>query len=231
MIHLILGINKEKTDKEISRISKKDPIWRIDAFSWNTDLFISELGSASLFSSEEKKAIVLDNISENEEAWTAAKEIFTVEIKKEIIVLEHDLKKEDLEFFENINAEISDFREKKEFAYDFSPFALQDAVGGKSAKKSWIEYIKLRNQNIEAEEIIPKVISKLRDMLAISKGANKEDLNIKSDYPYNKSKRDFKNWEIKSLKNLYSNLIYIYHEARMGGEDLETALEKELLKL
>ena len=83
----------------------------------------------------------------------------------------------------------------------------------------------------QPEEIAPKIIQKLRDMLAIMKGASKEDLNIKSDYPYNKSKRDSKNWPEKNLKTFYSKLISLYHEARMGGEDLEIALEKELLKI
>src|SRR6185436_16453208 len=109
-----------------------------------------------------------------------------------------------LEFFEKVGAKIVDSSVKKEREYDFSPFALQDALGAKDAKMTWIEYIKLRNLGIEPEEIAPKLINKARDMIDSNEGASKEDLNIKSDYPYNKSKRDFKNWDQTVLRTFYS---------------------------
>jgi hypothetical protein len=118
--------------------------------------------------------------------------------------------------------------QEKIFAY--SPFALQDAIGERSAKKAWIEYVKLRFTGIEAEDLVHKIISKARDMASIIAGANAEDLSLK-DYPYNKSKRDTKNWKIEDLKNFYTKLIEIYHHSRMGGEELDTALEKLLLSI
>ncbi len=119
---------------------------------------------------------------------------------------------------------------KKERTYAYSPFALQDAVGERSVKKIWIEYEKLKLAGIESEELIHKVVSKVRDMLAISLGASQEDLNIK-DYTFIKSKKDAKNWEEKELKNLYTKFVSAYHQSRMGGEELETALEKVLLSI
>ena len=120
--------------------------------------------------------------------------------------------------------------EKKEKTYAYSPFALQDAIGEKNIKKIWIEFIRLRNMPIESEELIHKIISKVRDMTAISLGATASDLEIK-DYPFNKSKRDLKNWKIEELKNFYTRLVTIYHRSRMGGEELDIALEKTLLQL
>ena len=122
-------------------------------------------------------------------------------------------------------------KEKKERVYEYSPFALQDALGARDIKKIWIEYIKLRTSGVEAEELIHKIISKVRDMAAISLGATKEDLNIKSDYPYSKSKRDLKNWEFEDLKNIYTRLVEVYHQSRMGGEELDMAVEKTLLSI
>jgi hypothetical protein len=134
-------------------------------------------------------------------------------------------------------------RDKKagEFEFAYSPFALQDAVGEKSAKKSWIEYMKLRLTGIESEKLIFQIAGKARDMLAIIKGATKEDLGIAKDYPYNKSKRDAKNWQEKSLADFYTKLIEAYHGSRMGtrptewsfgrGEELDVALEKILLSI
>jgi DNA polymerase III delta subunit len=121
--------------------------------------------------------------------------------------------------------------EKKAREYEYSPFALQDAVGAKDAKVAWIEYVKLRSIGVEAEAIAPNVISKARDMLAVMRGASQSDLQIKNPFPYNKSKKDSKNWKESELENFYTKLVAIYHESRMGGEDLEVALEKAILSL
>ena len=121
-------------------------------------------------------------------------------------------------------------KEKKSQEYAYSPFALQDAIGEKSAKKIWIEYQKLLFQGIEVEDLIHKILSKVRDMAFIGLGAEASDLGIK-DFPYGKSKRDLKNWKPEELKNFYTKLVSMYHEARMGKEDLEIALEKALLQL
>lgn len=121
--------------------------------------------------------------------------------------------------------------EKKQREYEYSPFALQDAIGVRDAKVAWIEYIKLRAAGVESEAIIPNVINKVRDMLAIMRGASQEDLQIKKDFPYNKSKKDVRNWKEAELEYFYTKLVAIYHESRMGGEDLEIALEKSILSL
>jgi len=115
--------------------------------------------------------------------------------------------------------------------YAYSPFALQDAAGEKNVKKAWIEYTKLRLDGIEAEDLIHKIINKVRDMVAINQGATKEDLGIK-DYPFSKSKKDLKNWKIEDLKNFYTKLVEIYHCSRMEfGNVLDIALEKLLLSI
>jgi len=72
--------------------------------------------------------------------------------------------------------------------------------------------------------LIHKILSKVRDMAFIGLGADASDLGIK-DFPYGKSKRDLKNWKPEELKNFYTKLVSMYHEARMGKGDLGTALE------
>jgi|SRR3989344_2910606 len=131
--------------------------------------------------------------------------------------------------FEKVE-ETSNSKDKKERVFGYSPFAMQDALGEKNVKKIWLEYEKLRFAGIEAEDLVYKIINKVRDMAAISAGATKEDLNIK-DYPYNKSKRDLKNWKGESLKDFYTKLVETHCNSRMGGEELATALEKTILNI
>lgn len=122
---------------------------------------------------------------------------------------------------------------KQVSGFTYNPFALQDAIGQKSAKEAWVEYQRLRIvENIEAEDLIHKITSKARDMLAINLGASREDLNIKKDYTYDKSKRDAKNWKPEGLKNFYTKLIEAYHRSRLeSGNDLDIALEKILINI
>ncbi len=138
--------------------------------------------------------------------------------------------------YEGVFAGKNDLPNKKEgFEYAYSPFALQDAIGEKNVKKIWIEYQKLILAGIEAEDIIHKITAKVRDMLAIKKGASREDLGLKSDFPYNKSKKDSRNWQPGELGDLYRKLVFCYHASRMslpgGGrsEELETSLERAIL--
>ncbi len=133
-------------------------------------------------------------------------------------------------FSENEAEEKEEPKEKSGLPYAYSPFALQDAIGARDVKKTWLEYQKLILSGIEAEELVHKVISKVRDMSAISKGASATSLGIK-EYPYTKSKKDLKNWKPENLQNFYEKIVSIYHLSRLGGENLETALEKALLTI
>lgn len=121
--------------------------------------------------------------------------------------------------------------EKKTREYEYNPFALQDAIGARDAKTAWIEYVKLITAGVEPEALAPNIASKARDMLAIMKGASQSDLQIKSAFPYNKSKKDSRNWKEGELEKFYTKLVALYHDSRMGGEELESALEKVLLCL
>ena len=126
--------------------------------------------------------------------------------------------------------EVAPPKEKQERVYGYSPFALQDALGEKNIKKIWLEYQKLILADVEPEDLIHKIISKVKDLVFIQKGATALDLGIK-DYPFNKSKRDLKNWKPEDLQSFYTKLVLAYHQSRMGGESLGLALEKILLNV
>lgn len=135
--------------------------------------------------------------------------------------------------YQGVFEEKEEVAEKKKpaFEYEYSPFALQDALGSKNPKNAWIEYIKLRFAGIEAESIAPNLISKARDMLGIALGAGQSELGIKKYFPYSKSQKDSRNWKKEELEKLYSELIYIYHESRIANKDLDAEVEKIILSL
>jgi hypothetical protein len=131
-------------------------------------------------------------------------------------------------------------KDKPQKSYAYNPFPFQDAVGENNPKKAWIEYTKLVLSGVEPDELIHKVISKVREMVFINLGATADDLNIKP-YAFSKSKSHFKNWGTKKLQSAYEELVFIYHNQRLGimendfsansKTDIKIALEKFLLSL
>ncbi len=111
----------------------------------------------------------------------------------------------------------------------YNPFAIADAVGKKSAKESWIEYTVARLQGGESEELHARALGKVRDIIIASK--EKQEETTMHPFVYKKAKWDAKNWKEGELEKTYSKLVEIYHKARMGGEELDVALEKVLLGL
>lgn len=232
MLYLILGNNKQLIEKWVKKVSKNLALLKMDQFNFDSAILRGELESVSLFGGQEN-AIFLSDISDNSDHFEFLESFISILISssKNVFIVESNLLKTDLEIFESKGVEIIDLREKKEKEWGYSPFALQDAIGERNIKNIWVEYQKLRQLGIESEDLIHKVMSKVRDMNAILKGATKEDLAIKSDFPFNKSKRDLKNWKPADLENFYTKLVSIYHESRMGVEELDLALEKALLSL
>ena len=111
----------------------------------------------------------------------------------------------------------------------YNPFAIADAVGKKSAKESWIEYRGARLQGGESEELHARAISKIRDIIIASK--EKQENTTMHPFVYKKAKWDLKNWKEGELEKTYTKFVEIYHLSRMGGDELDIAMEKMLLGL
>ncbi len=243
MLYLILGSNKEKIDKEITKISGKSLVEKTDAFNFDADSIRGKVGGFSLFGNTETSVNVLNNISESEENFEILKGLLSglSEASDIFIVAENDLVKEEIKFFEKAGAKIIEISEVKKDPTSpksnwasrdkdgYNPFAIADAVGKRSAKEAWIEYIKSRENNNEPEEIHGRVVGKVRDILIAETVAAEE--SGMHPFVYRKAKMDLKNWPEDSLQNFYTRLVSLYHNSRLGGEDMDVALEKELLKI
>jgi len=112
---------------------------------------------------------------------------------------------------------------------DISFFALPDALGRKSPKDAWLEYIKARINGAEPEMLHSGLIGKVRDMLLTLK-ASAEDLEM-HPFVYKKAKSDLRNWSTEGLQELYDKLVRVYYDARITGTDLDIEIEKTLLAI
>ena len=102
-------------------------------------------------------------------------------------------------------------------------------MGKKSAKEAWIEYERARLAGAEPEELQGRVWGKARDMIASEK-ATAEELGL-HPFVHQKAKADFKNWSKEKLDNFTDKLLDIYHQSRLGGDELDLAMEKLLLNI
>lgn len=238
MLYLLLGADRKKVNSLVEKEGKGNSIQKLDVFSWDVDLVRSSVESHSLFGGDEE-AMILDGIFESEEAGGLLSTLLEGMEKsnKKFFIVESDLSDEVLGILKKKGAKVSDFREKKEHEWKkkfnnndkYNPFALADAVGKKSAKESWIEYQRARLAGAEPEELHSKVWGKARDMISSEK-ATADELGI-HPFVHKKAKADSKNWPKEKLDLLTQNLLGIYHQARLGGDELDLAMEKILLSI
>ncbi len=113
---------------------------------------------------------------------------------------------------------------------EFNIFILTDALGARDKKRAWILYQQALSAGLSAEEIFFKVVWQVKSMLIASRTKSVEETDMKT-FPYSKAKGYLKNFSISELTNLSESLVIGYHKARRGIGEVETLVEKILLKL
>ncbi|MEX2013559.1 MAG: hypothetical protein WD897_01445 [Parcubacteria group bacterium] len=113
---------------------------------------------------------------------------------------------------------------------EFNIFALTDAVGARKKKEAWILYQKALSAGVRAEEIFFKIVWQVKSMLIALKTKSVAETDMKA-FPYSKAKSFLKNFKTEELEKLSENLVVGYYQAHRGEGEIETLIEKMLLKL
>ena len=113
---------------------------------------------------------------------------------------------------------------------EFNIFILTNAIGARDKKRAWIIYQQALAAGLSAEEIFFKIVWQVKSMLLASRTKDVGETDMKS-FPYNKAKSFLKNFSTSELQNLSEDLVIGYHQARRGVGEVETLVEKTLLKL
>ncbi|KKW14400.1 MAG: hypothetical protein UY54_C0019G0005 [Parcubacteria group bacterium GW2011_GWA2_50_10b] len=113
---------------------------------------------------------------------------------------------------------------------DFNVFTLTDAIGARHKRDAWVLYRKALASGMAAEEVFFKVFWQVKTMMVASKTKTAEEAEMKP-FPYSKAKGFLKNFSQEELQNLSAELVAGYHQARRGEGEIETLVEKQLLKL
>ncbi len=113
---------------------------------------------------------------------------------------------------------------------NFNIFDLADCLGNRNKKKLWVLYQKTRARNIPTEEVSGILFWQLKVMFQALKSKTAEQAGLKS-FVFNKAKKYLKNYSGEELKKMSSRLVFLYHNSRRSGLELNLALEKFILEL
>ena len=113
---------------------------------------------------------------------------------------------------------------------EFNIFAFTDALGARDKKRAWILYEQALSAGVSAEEVFWKVIWIVKSMMLASRTASVVETEMK-EFPYKKAKGFSKNFSPSELQNLSTDLVIGYHNAHRGKGEVETLIEKLILKL
>ncbi len=113
---------------------------------------------------------------------------------------------------------------------DFNIFALTDAIGARKKRDAWVLYQKAVAAGMAPEEIFWKLVWQTKTMLIAQNTKSVAETDMKP-YPYNKAKGFLRNFKPGELEKFSENLMLGYHRARRGQGEIETLVEKTLLRL
>ena len=239
MLYLYHGADTQharvKARTLIAALLKKKPdaaLFRLDDETFSEAAFEEYMGGQGLFS--EKYIVFLDKTFSNDKA----KEEILMRLKEMeaseniVIILEELLDKKTLTKLEKhaeksvaCNATEHTKPKKRE---DFNVFALTDALGEKNKKQLWVLYQKAIRAGKSPEEIHGVLWWQLKTMLSVVVSQDERALKLKP-FVMNKAHKFTRNYSEKELKQLSSDFLKLYHEARRGIVGFDVGLEKILL--
>ncbi len=115
--------------------------------------------------------------------------------------------------------------------HDRELFALADALGARDKKGLWVRYARARLIDGKAPEEIHGVLFwQARAMLLASTCASAPEAGL-APFPFSKAKRYAARYSEEKLRALAGSLVALYHDARRGIHDLDTALERFILEV
>jgi len=236
MLYVIYGTDsqkaRDKTRALVDSLLKREPDashFRLTDETFTPDVLTEYLGGQGLFAP--KVLVVLDTTF----GLDNAKETIIERIKdiaesdNVFIVLENTLDAKTLKKFEKHATKIQSYGEEKKTKStqrDNTIFKLTDALAGRNTKQSWVLYQQVLRSGARPEEIHGMLFWQVKTLLLVARKSTK---GLKP-FVVSKANTFLKKWSEDELRKLSSDLVSIYHEARLGKFDLEIGIERLILQ-
>lgn len=140
---------------------------------------------------------------------------------------EENITKPHLKKIEKISEKVQEFEIAKKIEKKIDVFTIADLFAKKDKKNLWVKYLELIKE-VPVEEIYGILWWQVKTLMLAEKTENAAEAGMK-DYPYKKTKAYLKNFREGDVNKLAFELIKLYHQSRVRGEDIALNLEKFLL--
>lgn len=166
------------------------------------------------------------DIEARQELQTAASDLSTSQ--NMFLLLLGPQKAEEKKFWKKYADEIREF--KIESAGRFDTFALGDALAARDRKKLWLAFVEGKMSGISAEEMAGVLWWQVKMMLLAAKTKTALEADVKG-YPYDKAKRALTRYSRQEVERTALSLLETIQKSRLGGLDLELAIERWILRV
>jgi DNA polymerase III delta subunit len=220
MIYLLHGADTTKSRNKLRALLDsmfvKRPnasFIRVQADEFEENMLKEFVGGQGLFTN--KYIIVFDNLFSDKNTkdilLKSLKEIS--ESQNIFIFLEEKLNKTELNKFDKYAEKIQSFevgRPTSNSGKKFDIFSLANALGKRDKKNLWVLYQKAKMNNIADEQIHGILFWKIKDTI----------LSSRSD-----------KYSQEELKKLSNTLVSLYHDVRRGVHEMDSAMERFILRI
>ncbi len=238
MVYLFYGNDTAKSHKELKSLvaeflkgGKDRPVFRIDEESFSEPFFNDLLKTEDLFFGRKlvvsKRLLGQSQISEyilkNLSHLCSASGVF--------VFWEEDTKSDILNVFKKEKAEIKEFFSAKEGKKapkgDKKIFQITDSFSSRQKERTWLLCEEAFMDGIPVEDVFWKIFWQVKNILAVKDGGG-AGLH---PFVYKKAEKASSNFSAEELGGFSEEMVALYHENRLGRADMETGLEKIVLRL
>ena len=231
-------VNKEATSRlESLRTKRPDAgFFKMDDETFEEVRFEELIFGQGLF---DKKFIVhLQRVMENKEAreciLTHLEEL--AESENAFVISENKLTKPTFTKIQKVayKTYLHELNTVEKKQNEFNIFALGDALARKDKKNLWLLYIQALRAGLSPEQIHGTLYTQIKNIALIKRveqeGGDPKSLGL-HPFVVSKTKGFVRNFDEQEIEHFSRRLLHIYHHARAGGDELDSALEKFVLTL
>lgn len=202
---------------------------RIAPEAYEAGMLVDRAGAQSLFS-DERTVTVLDTPSEQREVFEDVLEHVEIlgESPNSFVLVETGLRAPEKKAFAKHAHKMHE--EKADQKKDFNIFSMTDALLRRDKKSLWVLLVRARERGISGEEVVGVLYWQVK-MLMLAERTNSPEEAGQKPFVYTKTKKGLSALKAGEPTALSRSLLTFYHEAHLGKQDIDIALERFMLSL
>jgi DNA polymerase III delta subunit len=223
---------KKNLTAHLASLKAKRPdaeLFRIDADNFSKDIVRELLASQGLF--EKKYIVVLEDVLSNKERREDIQDFFSDMQTSEHVWLcaETSLDEKVLKVVTPFTQKIWEFTEKQK-KENYNVFTLATHLGTRNAKKLWVEYVRLIENGVSAEEIVGVLYWQIKNIYIVSKTKTAKESGL-APFVYSNAESYAKKWKAEELNRVSETLLASVDRARKGEGELGVFVEQLVLTI